>query len=153
MQNTQFGYKTLPSTRSPRTRQPQVQQPVYLDEQPEHDPKWDTVAYLKLRFTTKNATRSLKANGKDIPLRRGNKLESMLIDFWMSGRDLNDLKSILDLEIVDANPNDDDDEFDLNEELLEPVTPVQPKLKPKPRTQSKTRKPTSDEPLDDDHPY
>jgi hypothetical protein len=151
MQNTQFGFKQVPSNRT-RTRQPQqIQQPVYVDEQPEQDPKWDVVGYLKLRFTTRNATRSLKVNGKDIPLRRGNKLESMLLDFWMSGRDLNDLKSILDLEIVDANPNDEDDEFDLSEDLLESETPVQPKPKPKPRTQSKTRKPVVDD-IGDDHP-
>lgn len=146
--NNQYGFKGVNNTRV-RTRQPQVQQPMYVEEQqPEQDPKWDTVAYLKLKFQTRNATRSLKVNGRDIPLRKGNKLESMLIDFWMSGRDLNELKSIIDLQIVDANPNDEDDEFDLDEALLAESEPVQ--SKPKSTTRSKTRKPVVDE--DDDHP-
>lgn len=84
----------------------QPQQGFGFQEEPEQDPRFETQAYLKIKFHTADGVKTLKQNGKDITLRDASELESMILDVWRSGGDVNELLDCMELEVVDATPKE-----------------------------------------------
>lgn len=84
----------------------QPQQGFGFQEEPEQDPRFETQAYLKIKFHTADGVKTLKQNGKDITLRDASELESMILDVWRSGGDVNELLNCMELEVVDATPKE-----------------------------------------------
>lgn len=86
-------------------QQRQWQQPEDYDYQDQQqDPKWDTQAYLKIKFSTAHGDKFLRFGRNDKELREGNGLEAMILAHWRNGGDVNDLLACMSLEVVDANP-------------------------------------------------
>lgn len=146
MQNNQFGFvnpfgqqqqQTAPRGNPRYNRQaPQQQQGEFYDEE---DPKYATQAYLKISFKTNKGVKKLNTGKTDIKLREASPLETMILNYWKSGRDVNELLAIMQLEVVDANPDNSDLEFDFSnvnfivEEEEEEEFEEAPKPKPRSR--------------------
>lgn len=149
MQNNQFGFvnpfgqqqqQTAPRGQRYNRQQPQQQQQEYY-EVDEQDAKYATQAYLKISFKTNKGYKKLNTGKTDITLREASPLELMIINYWKSGRDVNDLIALMQLEVVDANPDNSDLEFDfgeLEEEEVEEQFDVPAPKKPR------TRKPVTE---------
>ncbi|MBS7344271.1 MAG: hypothetical protein KIG60_01170 [Caryophanon sp.] len=76
------------------------------EQQQEQDERFQAQAYLKIKFHTADGVKTLKWNGKDKPLREASELESMILDLWSQGGDVNQLLDCMELEVVDATPKE-----------------------------------------------
>lgn len=84
----------------------QQQQGFGFQPEQEEDPRFQAQAYLKIKFHTADGIKTLKTNGKDKALREASELESMILDHWRAGGDVNDLLECMELEVVDATPKE-----------------------------------------------
>lgn len=78
----------------------------FQPEQQQEDDRFQAQAYLKIKFHTADGVKTLKWNGKDKPLREASELESMILDLWAQGGDVNQLLDCMELEVVDATPKE-----------------------------------------------
>lgn len=82
------------------------QQGFGYQPEPQEDDRFQAQAYLKIKFHTADGVKTLKWNGKDKPLREASELESMILDLWAQGGDVNQLLDCMELEVVDATPKE-----------------------------------------------
>ena len=106
----------------------------FQPEQQQEDERFQAQAYLKIKFHTADGVKTLKWNGKDKPLREASELESMILDLWSQGGDVNQLLDCMELEVVDATPKERGTNAFVSRNA--PAEPAPAKAKPRPRRQA-----------------
>ena len=112
----------------------QQQQGFGFQPEQEEDPRFTAQAYLKIKFHTADGVKTLKWNGKDKPLREASELESMILDLWAQGGDVNQLLDCMELEVVDATPKERGTNAFVPRNA--PAEPAPAKAKTRPRRQA-----------------
>lgn len=106
----------------------------FQPEQQQEDERFQAQAYLKIKFHTADGVKTLKTNGKDKALREASELESMILDHWRAGGDVNELLECMELEVVDATPKERGTNAFVSRNA--PAEPAPAKAKPRPRRQA-----------------
>lgn len=112
----------------------QQQQGFGFQPEAQEDDRFQAQAYLKIKFHTADGVKTLKWNGKDKPLREASELESMILDLWSQGGDVNQLLDCMELEVVDATPKERGTNAFVPRNA--PAEPAPAKAKPRPRRQA-----------------
>ena len=109
----------------------QQQQGFGFQPEAQEDDPFQAQAYLKIKFHTADGVKTLKWNGKDKPLREASELESMILDLWAQGGDVNQLLDCMELEVVDATPKERGSNAFVPRNAPAESAPAKPKQRPR----------------------